>query len=102
VARQCVGKVSELEPGCIERVEVDGVAYCLAHLEDGGIFAIDDRCTHEDESLSDGELSGDHVECPAHGSRFSVKTGDVTGMPATIPTKTYSVVVEGDQIFLDV
>lgn len=102
MARHCVAKVSELEQGCLERVEVDGVGYCVAHLDDGGFFAIEDRCTHEDESLSEGELLGDHIECPAHGSRFSVKTGDVTGMPATIPAKTYPVFIDGDDIVLDV
>lgn len=95
-------KADDIPPGEIRQFEIDGHAYCVVHLEDGGFRAIDDRCTHEDESLSDGDLDGCDVECPAHGSRFNVLTGEVSGVPANIPTKTYGVTVDGDDLVLDV
>jgi nitrite reductase/ring-hydroxylating ferredoxin subunit len=92
---------ADIAPGCLKRVEVNGVALCLAHVEGDGFHAIDDRCTHEDAELSDGELLGDEVECPLHGSRFSVVTGEVCGLPAEIPAKVYAVEVVGDELFVD-
>src|ERR1700738_2290963 len=86
---------------CLKRIEVDGYALCLAHVSGGGYHAIEDRCTHEDVELSDGELLGDEVECPMHGSLFSVVTGEVCGLPAEIPAKVYQVDVVGDELFVD-
>jgi 3-phenylpropionate/trans-cinnamate dioxygenase ferredoxin subunit len=59
-------------------------------------------CTHEEFSLSEGELWGMDVECPQHGSRFNLVTGKVTGLPAVIPATTYPVSVEGEDIFVEV
>ena len=56
--RTRVAAVGELREGNVMRVEVDGHALCLARLADGRFFAIDDRCTHEDVELSDGDLDG--------------------------------------------
>jgi nitrite reductase/ring-hydroxylating ferredoxin subunit len=49
-----------------------------------------------------GELFEMDVECPQHGSRFNLKTGAVTGLPAVIPTKVYPVTVEGSELFVEV
>ena len=86
----------------LKRVDVDGVPICLARLASGEVFAINDMCSHEDIELSDGDLDGDDVECPAHGSRFNVRTGEVSGLPADEPVATYAVTVEGGQIFVEV
>jgi len=75
---------------------------CLAHAEDGNFDAIDDVCTHENFLLSGGEREGFDVECPQHGSKFNIKTGRVTGLPAVMPTKVYPVTVEGDEVYVDV
>jgi nitrite reductase/ring-hydroxylating ferredoxin subunit len=98
--RSHVAAVGDLREGNVMRVEVDGHALCLARVKDGGFFAIDDRCTHEDIELSDGDLDGFEVECPMHGSRFDVRDGSVCGLPATIPTTTYAVDVEGDDVYV--
>lgn len=75
---------------------------CLAHAEDGNFYAINDTCTHEEFSLSEGELWGMDIECPQHGSRFNLLTGKVTGLPAVVPAKTYPVVLEGEDIYIEV
>lgn len=93
-------KTSELEPGEMRKVEVGGRTLCVAHVEGHGFRAIDDRCTHEDESLSEGYLCDTSVECPAHSSRFSFLTGEVTGVPAWIPVKVYDLHVEGDTLYV--
>ena len=84
----------------MQKVIVDGEEICLAHAEDGEYYAIGDICTHEEYSLSDGELWGLDVECPAHGSRFCLLDGSVTGFPAVIPTKVYKVEIDGDDVYI--
>jgi 3-phenylpropionate/trans-cinnamate dioxygenase ferredoxin subunit len=86
----------------LRRVDVNGVPICLARLASGEIFAISDVCSHEEVELSDGELDGEDVECPAHGSRFNVRTGAVSGLPADAPVATYPVSVEDGEVFVEV
>jgi 3-phenylpropionate/trans-cinnamate dioxygenase ferredoxin subunit len=101
LARHAVARVEDLEVDTMSKVVVDGEEICLAHAEDGSFYAIADTCTHEEYALSDGELWGLEVECPAHGSRFSLLTGAVTGLPAVVPARTYQVSVEGDDVYLE-
>lgn len=102
MGRYRVASVADLEPESLRRVEADGVPICLAHAEDGNFYAIGDVCTHEEYSLSDGDLWDMSVECPQHGSRFDLRDGHVTGLPAVIPATTYPVTVEGDDVYVDV
>jgi 3-phenylpropionate/trans-cinnamate dioxygenase ferredoxin subunit len=80
----------------------DHTEICLAHAEDGNFYAINDVCTHENFLLSGGELFDLQVECPQHGSRFNLKNGKVTGLPAVIPARTFPVTVEGSDVYVDV
>jgi 3-phenylpropionate/trans-cinnamate dioxygenase ferredoxin subunit len=84
------------------RVAANGVPVCLVRLASGEVFAISDLCSHEEIELSDGELDGEDVECPAHGSRFNVRTGEVSGLPAEEPVATYPVTIEDGKIIIDV
>ena len=102
MAKHLVGKIDDLDVDSMRKVVVDGEEICLAHAEDGRYYAIGDICTHEEYSLSEGELWGMDVECPQHGSRFNLQTGKVTGLPAVIPAKTYPVSVEGGDVYVDV
>ncbi|HSS62085.1 MAG TPA: non-heme iron oxygenase ferredoxin subunit [Candidatus Limnocylindrales bacterium] len=97
-----VAAVEEIPSDTMKRVEAGNVPVCLAHAEDGNFYALNDVCTHEEFSLSDGELWGLDVECPQHGSRFNLQTGKVTGLPAVIPAQTYPVKVEGSDLFVEV
>ncbi len=95
-----VAALDEIEPGSLRRVDPNGIPVCLARLPSGEVHAISDICSHEEIELSDGDLDGCDVECPAHGSRFDVRTGDVSGVPARDPVAVYPVRVEGDQVFV--
>jgi 3-phenylpropionate/trans-cinnamate dioxygenase ferredoxin component len=101
LARHAVARIDDLEVDTMSKVVVDGEEICLVHAGDGSFYAIGDVCTHEEYSLCDGELWGLEVECPAHGSRFSLLTGAVTGLPAVVPARTYQVRVEGDDVYLE-
>ena len=102
MSKQLVGKVDDVAVDSMRKVVLDGEEICLAHAEDGSYYALGDICTHEEYSLSEGELWGFDVECPAHGSRFNLQTGAVTGLPAVIPARTYPVTVEGDDVYVEI
>jgi 3-phenylpropionate/trans-cinnamate dioxygenase ferredoxin subunit len=80
-------------------VELDDVPVCIAKTE-GEVFAIADVCSHADVALSDGEVENGTVECWLHGSRFDLRTGRPTGLPATQPVLTYPVKIDGDDILV--
>jgi nitrite reductase/ring-hydroxylating ferredoxin subunit len=67
---------------------------------DEGIFALDDICSHEYSRLSEGEVEDGQVACAKHGSRFDLRTGAVTGFPATRGVRTWAVKAEGGWIWL--
>ena len=94
-----VAKVGDVPPGEHIRVEVDGEGVLLANVG-GEFYAVLDTCTHEEARLSQGFLMGSRIECPLHGSMFDVKTGDVKGLPATIPLPTFETKVEGDDVYV--
>jgi 3-phenylpropionate/trans-cinnamate dioxygenase ferredoxin subunit len=65
-----------------------------------GIFALDDICSHEYSPLSEGEVEGCQVACAKHGSRFDLRSGAVTGFPATRPVRSWPAKAEGGWIWL--
>ncbi|MCB1060851.1 MAG: non-heme iron oxygenase ferredoxin subunit [Calditrichaeota bacterium] len=69
---------------------------------DGKWYATSDLCSHEDEYLTDGWLEGDCIECPRHGARFSLKTGEALSLPATEPIETFTVEIKGDDVYVSV
>ena len=86
--------LAELPPGEATRV-VAHVPVAVFNA-DGELFAIDDTCTHQDASLSEGWLEGCLIECPLHASRFDLRTGRVDAPPAKRPVRTHRVdVVDG-------
>jgi 3-phenylpropionate/trans-cinnamate dioxygenase ferredoxin subunit len=80
-------------------VTVDGNPVALFRTEEG-VFALDDICSHEYSLLSEGDVWGGEVYCQKHGSRFSLRTGAVTGLPATKPVRTWEVKVENGEIWI--
>ena len=81
------------------RVELDGTPICIAR-SGGEVFAISDVCSHADVSLSEGDVEDGQIECWLHGSKFDLRTGAPTGLPAIKPVATYSVTVEGDDVLV--
>ena len=94
-----VARASEVPPGSMKRVEVAGRAVALANV-DGEFYAIDDTCSHEEASLSEGTLTGEVIACPKHGARFTAKTGRVLSLPAVRSVAVYPVRVQGDEILV--
>jgi 3-phenylpropionate/trans-cinnamate dioxygenase ferredoxin subunit len=66
------------------------------------VFAVEDTCSHAAVALSEGEVDDCTVECWLHGSRFDLRTGKPTGLPATEPVATFPVEVRGDDIYVDI
>ena len=67
---------------------------------DGDIYALEDRCSHQDYPLSAGELEDDELECPFHGARFDVRTGRAIQLPAITPVKSFQVEVRDGEVFI--
>jgi 3-phenylpropionate/trans-cinnamate dioxygenase ferredoxin component len=80
-------------------VSVDGDPVALFRTDEG-IFALDDICSHEYSRLSEGDVWAGEVYCQKHGSRFNLRTGAVTGLPATMPVRTWDVKVENGDIWI--
>jgi len=91
-----VARIADIPAGQVRVCNVDGVRLALCNVG-GQIFAIDDTCTHDDGPLGSGFLDGYAVECPRHGARFDVRTGQVLQMPAAFPIRTYKTrILDGD------
>jgi 3-phenylpropionate/trans-cinnamate dioxygenase ferredoxin subunit len=102
VADHRVTGLAELPCGQMKRVDVAGTAVCVVHAEDGTFFAINDVCSHEDASLSEGWVYDREIECPRHNSVFDLSTGEATSLPATEPVAVYPIVVDGDDVMITV
>ncbi len=91
--------VSDLAPGTSRRFDVNSHRIALVRIEDD-FYAIGDRCSHEDYSLSEGDVYAEdlEIECPKHGSTFSLETGEPVCLPATKPVPVYEVIREGDGV----
>lgn len=78
-------------------VEVDGTELVLIR-QSGKVYALEDRCSHEDFPLSEGEIMNGQVECALHGARFELESGTPKALPAVKPVKIFECRVEGDEI----
>jgi 3-phenylpropionate/trans-cinnamate dioxygenase ferredoxin component len=85
--------VDQVPLGAVKRFEVNDLAVAVVHTEEG-IFAIEDRCSHADVALSEGELDGCLLECWLHGSAFDVRTGEPQSLPALTPVATFAVTAD--------
>jgi 3-phenylpropionate/trans-cinnamate dioxygenase ferredoxin subunit len=99
-APAALAKLDELPPGSVVRCEVAERAYCVVRTEAGSVFAVDDLCSHEDESLSNGWLDGDTIECPAHNSIFDLASGEPLSLPAEEPIGTYETSIDDGVVYL--
>ena len=89
----------EMKSGEARRFDVDGHRIALIRIGDD-FYAIGDRCSHADYSLSEGEIYADEreIECWKHGSTFSLETGEPQSLPATQPVPTYRVRIEDGNV----
>ncbi len=95
-------RVDEMAPGTARRFDVGEHRIALVRIG-GDFYAIGDRCSHADYSLSEGEVWAEEreIECWKHGSTFSLLTGEPQTLPATIPVPVYAVRVEGGDVVLE-
>lgn len=92
-----VAAESEFLPGTCQRVQVDGVEIAVFNV-DGRFYAIEDLCSHESETLSNGKLAGLEITCPRHEARFSLVTGEALSPPAYEPVAIFPVRIENGRV----
>lgn len=93
--------VDEVELTSAVRVVIDDQPIALVKDSAGDIFAIGDTCTHGDISLSEGFVEGDTIECWAHGSKFSLHTGQALTLPAYEPVPVFTVTIVDGDVYID-
>jgi 3-phenylpropionate/trans-cinnamate dioxygenase ferredoxin subunit len=98
-----VCSLDDLAPGAAVRVDVGGAPVALVRIGDD-VYAIGDVCTHANVSLSEGEVWCDELEleCPKHGSAFSLVTGAPSTLPATQPVAVFSATVVDGEVYVSV
>ena len=105
MARAALCKLDDLPDGACRTFEVNDVPVVVAR-SGGTVFALEDRCSHDDGELGDGVVypadGGGEIQCPRHGARFDLASGRATRMPAVAPVDTFEAGVDGDEIWVDV
>lgn len=96
-----VCRADEVQVDTPHRVDVEGEAISIVRDSAGEVFALGDRCSHGEISLAEGFVEGDALECWAHGSRFSLRTGWPLNLPAYEPVPVYAVKIEDGDLFID-
>jgi 3-phenylpropionate/trans-cinnamate dioxygenase ferredoxin subunit len=95
-----IATVGELAPGQYKSLRLGRAPFRALFNIDGEFYALKDMCTHDGGILTGGTLKGYIIECPRHGAQFDVRTGAVVRLPAYVGVETYSVSVEGNDIFI--
>lgn len=99
MTKQVVGTLDDFALNQPTKVQCALGTLCVVRTADG-FRALDDECTHETASLSEGDYydDTDEIECPLHASTFACKTGMPTAPPATVATNVYTVTVDGNDV----
>ena len=101
MGRIIAGKTSEIPPGKMIKVSIDGRDILVANI-DGEYCATDDSCTQSGSSLSEGKLNGCTISCGWHAAEFDCKTGKFLKFPMKLRDLTsYKIVVESDSVFVE-
>ena len=98
-----VAKTSDLEDGDMKQIKLEGGMKLVVANVSGQFLAFGWECMHTSGApLADGWLDGEEVECPWHGGRYNVHTGEATQFPAFGQIPTYAVRVEGEDIEVEI
>ena len=94
--------LEELRPGT-SRVVRDRAFDVAVYNLDGDLYALEDRCSHDDGPLCEGELDAEAgaCVCPRHGARIDIRTGRALSLPAVLPVQTFPVVVEDGRVLVE-
>lgn len=95
------GKATDVVEGHAKIVTLNGVEVALCRVE-GKVYGVENKCSHDDGPLGEGELEGYAIVCPRHGAKFDVRTGEVIRMPAAFPCRVFAVKTQGDDVLVDV
>jgi naphthalene 1,2-dioxygenase ferredoxin component len=96
-----VAAEADLFEGAGIAVAPEGQDIAVFKLEEGGVYAINNLCSHGNATLCDGFVEGHQVECPYHQALFDLRDGSVTCGPATEPVKSWPVKIENGRVLLD-
>jgi 3-phenylpropionate/trans-cinnamate dioxygenase ferredoxin subunit len=97
-----VCSTEDVPKGTAISANINGVQVAIVHAHDDNFYAIYDECSHAQVALSEGEVEDCTLECWLHGSRFDLRTGEPTALPATEPVPVYPVEVRDGDIYVDV
>ena len=95
-----VCSLEDVPKGTAISADVGGTPFALVHADDDQVYAVYDQCSHAAVALSEGEVDGCTLECWLHGSRFDLRTGQPTGLPATEPVPTFPVEIRDGDVYL--
>ena len=94
-----VGAAAEIVPGSWRVIDVDGAQVAVVNVE-GHYYAIEDVCTHDGGELTGGRVCGYEIECPRHGARFDLRTGQALCAPAYEPTAVFPIRIEDGVVYV--
>lgn len=89
----------DVPPGEVRRVDIPDRPAIAVYNLDGRFYATEDKCSHGNASLADGDIDGDEIICPFHSGAFSIITGEPTQHPCGIPIKTFDVFIQSGNIY---
>ena len=102
MGKTLIGKQSELMPGTMKKVAVEGMDDIVVANVDGKFYAMRGVCNHQGGPLSEGELEANVITCPWHGAKWDVTTGKLAEFAIELdPEPTYKIVQEGDDLFVE-
>jgi 3-phenylpropionate/trans-cinnamate dioxygenase ferredoxin subunit len=103
MSRVDVGALEDFEVAAATSRSISGRHLLLVRIDDD-VYVLDDRCSHEEFALSEGEVDADtrEIECARHGAMFSLVDGEPMSLPATKPVATYDVVIEDGRVLVEV
>ena len=94
--------LEDIKLGKAIRVKIGDDAIAIVRTKADEVFALDDKCSHGEISLSEGFVDNETIECWAHGAKFSLATGEALTLPAFEPVAKYEVIIDNGDIFLEI
>ena len=94
--------VEDIKKGKAIRVKIGEEAIAIVRTEADQVYALNDKCSHGEISLSEGFVDNETIECWAHGAKFSLETGEALTLPAYEPVAKYEVIIDNGDIFLEI
>jgi 3-phenylpropionate/trans-cinnamate dioxygenase ferredoxin subunit len=94
--------VEDIKKGKAIRVKIGEEAIAIVRTKADQVYALNDKCSHGEISLSEGFVDNETIECWAHGAKFSLETGEALTLPAYEPVAKYEVIIDNGDIFLEI